>query len=506
VPAAPAAPAVPARALLAVLALLALGLAGCVGTGGEPRPFLGGEGPPALGGGWYRDCTISNWADPCTAKATQTQGPANELMLAINPEDPGHVLIGAKDYSPGGSDCVWAGTSLTRDGGRTWTNGFVGGPRSQRDARLAPYDCVTDPVLDWGPDGRIYYLVEAYGAGQERAAQLPDALGQTPVGGALGFGAGSNMWLAVSDDGGSSWQFRGMISIAPGSVVLLHDKSDLAVSPTSGTIVASWTAFNAASSQLVYVRSTDGGTTFSAPRPLMEMGPERANEATAMVDLDWDADGTLHAIWFNWNTGDVLYAQSDDDGATFSVPQAIAPGAPWTGANAPNADYRIFDSTMLAVDLTPGPRRGWLYATWADDLLREGDHDVWFVRSADGGASWSTPVQVGSWQGSDQFHPNLVVAGDGSVHLSFYDRRYGPNNTLLDVTHGISLDGGDSWSFLRVTNSSFDGDLGIHQSGVPFMGDYNGIGAVGNAVWVAYADTRDGRSDVAVAKFQRLAR
>lgn len=482
--------------------LASLVLAGCVTPGGlgGGTPFLGGQGPPALGGGWYRDCAISNWDDPCTAKATQTQGPANELMLAVNPDDPLNVVIGAKDYSEAASDCVWAGTSRTTDGGASWENGFVGGDRNAREPRLRPYDCVTDPVLEFGPDGRLYYLVEAYGAGQERLGGAP--FNQTPVG---AFGAGSNMWLAVSGDGGGTWELRGMISFGPGSVVLLHDKSDMAVSPTTATIVAAWTAFNAASSQLVYVRSTDGGATFSAPRPLMQLGPERAQEATAMVDLDFDRDGRLHAIWFNWDTGDVMYAASEDDGATFTAPATIAPGAPWTGQNAPNSAFRIFDGTMLAVDLTEGPRGGWVYATWADDLREEGDHDVWFLRSEDGGTTWGTPVQVGSEDGSDQFHPNLVVASDGSVHLFFYDRQYDANHTLLDVAHGLSLDGGATWNWTRVSNSSFDGDRGIHQSGVPFMGDYNGIGASGDTVYIAYADTREGRSDVAVAKFVRLA-
>lgn len=490
----------PPRGPLAPALLLCLLLAGCTAPGGPPgAPFLGGQGPPLIAGGWYQDCRIAsaNWSDPCTARATVTHGPANELMLAVNPTDSGNVVIGAKDYTPEGSDCVWAGTAVTRDAGATWVNGWVGGSRSEREPRVQAYDCVTDPVLEFGPDGLLYYLVEAYNAASEATGALP--LNQTPVG---GFGVGSNMWLAVSSDGGSTWEFRGQISLGPGGVILLHDKSDLAVSPTTGTIVASWTAFSALASQLLYTRSTDGGNVFSPPRPLMTLdSPAQAQETTAMVDLDFDRSGRLHAVWFNWNTGDVLYAVSEDDGATFTAPVVLSPGAPWTGANAPNSNFRIFDSTMLAVDLTEGNRSGWLYVTWADDQLSEGDHDVWFLRSPDGGLTWTSPVQVNSFTGTDQFHPNLAVASDGSVHLFMYDRQYDPENRLLDVTHGISLDGGDSWNWTRVSNASFDGDLGIHQSGVPFMGDYNGIAAGEGVVYITYADTREGRSDIAVAKF-----
>lgn len=486
------------RAVPAVLACIAL--AGCFGPEGSPNPFLGGQGPPVIAGLWYQDCSISNWSDPCTARATVTHGPANELMLAVNPTDPDNVVIGAKDYTPEGSDCVWAGTSVTRDGGHTWSNGWVGGPRDDREPRLRPYDCVTDPVLEFGPGGVLYYLVEAYGIGEEMGQQVPAPLNQTPL--ATAFGAGSNMWLAASTDGGATWELRGMISLGPGGDVLLHDKSDLAVSPVTETLVASWTAFNAASSQLVYVRSTDGGNVFTPPRPLMTFtSPDQAQQATAMVDLDFDREGRLHAVWFNWDNGDVLYAVSEDDGVTFTAPLRLSPASPWTGGSAPNSDFRVFDSPMLAVDNTEGPRSGWLYVTWADDQLFPDDHDVWFLRSEDGGLSWNSPRQVNSFAGTDQFHPNLVVAPDGSLHLFMYDRHYDPENRLLDVTHGISLDGGERWNWTRVSNSSFDGDLGIHQGGFPFMGDYNGIGAGEGVVYIAYADTREGRSDVAVARF-----
>jgi hypothetical protein len=410
-------------------------------------------------------------------------------MLAVNPKDPSNVVVGAKDYTPEGSDCVWAGTSVTKDGGATWTNGFVGGPKAQRDPHVAFYDCVTDPVLEFGPDGMLYYLVEAYGAGDEALAGLP----ATP----LGSGFGSNMWLAVSQDGGLTWGFRGLMSLGAGGNVLLHDKSDLAVSPVSGTIVAAWDAFNPASAQLVWVRSTDRGATFSPPRTLI--GTDRATDTGAMVDLEWDAQGALHAVFFDWNTGEVLYARSDDDGASFGAPQSVAAATPWTGANAPNANFRIFDSPMLAVDASEGLRAGWLYLVWADDSLLAGDHDVWFTRSEDGGASWARPVQVGSWTGSDQFHPNVAVAGDGSVHVLEYDRHHDPANRLLDATWLVSEDGGQRWRSGRLSASSFDGDLGIHQSGVPFMGDYLAIGAGSDKVYMAWADTRGGRSDVAFA-------
>jgi hypothetical protein len=63
----------------------------------------------------------------------------------------------------------------------------------------------------------------------------------------------------------------------------------------------------------------------------------------------------------------------------------------------------------------------------------------------------------------------------------------------------MSLDGGATWTNQRVTTVSWDGDLGKHQEGFPFIGDYTGIGTSGDEVWGAFPDASNGKTTVIAA-------
>jgi hypothetical protein len=108
--------------------------------------------------------------------------------------------------------------------------------------------------------------------------------------------------------------------------------------------------------------------------------------------------------------------------------------------------------------------------------------------------------------GTHQWMPNIVVAGDGSVHVLFMDKHYdvAHNHTFIDYTHAVSLDGGKTWSNERVSTLSFDGDLGVHQDGGSFIGDYLGIAAAGDEVWGGFPDASNGVTTLtAAAHFHR---
>jgi hypothetical protein len=94
--------------------------------------------------------------------------------------------------------------------------------------------------------------------------------------------------------------------------------------------------------------------------------------------------------------------------------------------------------------------------------------------------------------------PNLAFAADGSMHAFFLDRGYASGHDV-DVTHAWSLDGGRTWRDERATNVSWDPDLGRHQSGIPWIGDYVGAASAGNDVWAAFPDTSLGGEPVMTA-------
>src|SRR5206468_11404156 len=108
----------------------------------------------------------------------------------------------------------------------------------------------------------------------------------------------------------------------------------------------------------------------------------------------------------------------------------------------------------LAVDSSGDSRRGWLYLTWLDAL--DGYHQVMAAASADGGRTWSRPVQVtDSKTKSDQSNPAIAVNDAGVVGISWNDRRGDPTDRCYQLFFAASADGGASFSVNRKVNEQF---------------------------------------------------
>jgi hypothetical protein len=165
------------------------------------------------------------------------------------------------------------------------------------------------------------------------------------------------------------------------------------------------------------------------------------------------------------------------------------------------SSYRTGTGLEMVYDNTGGARDGRLYVLTAERLGAD-DADIVLHWSDDDGATWSGPVRVNSDpEGTHQFMPNLAVAGDGSLHAFFMDKSHDDahGHAWIDVTHAVSADGGQAWTSERVTSVSWDGELGKHQEDFPFIGDYVGVGAVGDHVWAGFPDASDGQATVVAA-------
>jgi hypothetical protein len=103
-----------------------------------------------------------------------------------------------------------------------------------------------------------------------------------------------------------------------------------------------------------------------------------------------------------------------------------------------------------------------VYLAWPD--AREGDPDILFARSVDGGQTWAPPLRANDdhpGHPADQLLPRLGVAPGGRIDLAFLDRRNDPENTLNDVYFTYSLDGGASLApNMRVTAEGSDSHIG----------------------------------------------
>lgn len=187
--------------------------------------------------------------------------------------------------------------------------------------------------------------------------------------------------------------------------------------------------------------------------------------------------------------GYVSVLRSTDKGATWSgeVPidrlGTVGVTDPQTGDDVRTGDI-IPD---IATDRRPGTDN--VYAVWQDARFTGFQRDqIAFARSTDGGLTWSKPVRISGVAATQAFTGSIEVDAEGSLGVTYYDfRNDDPTTPALetDLWFLRSTDGGASWSEERVTPASFDMRTAPVARGY-FVGDYEGLAATGTtfkALW-----------------------
>jgi hypothetical protein len=249
--------------------------------------------------------------------------------------------------------------------------------------------------------------------------------------------------------------------------------------------------------------SRDGGKTadlFAVPLTPDGNTPCQAIAASpkgTVVLAGFDANADPTALLGNGGGSFPLqFARSTDDGKTWldaNVGFSVKGIPPFN-----ESKYRVGSSPELAYDLGNGTHAGTLYVCYAASDRDEAD--VFVRASHDDGKTWGDAVRVNQdAPGPHQWMCNLGVASDGSVHVFFVDKRWDPGHKLIDLVHAVSLDGGKNWTDERISTVSFDGDLGRHQEGFPFIGDYLGVACQDLHCWAGFPDASNGNTTVIAA-------
>lgn len=121
---------------------------------------------------------------------------------------------------------------------------------------------------------------------------------------------------------------------------------------------------------------------------------------------------------------------------------------------------------VLAVDPS-GP----LVVAWSDN--RPGNFDIYLVKSENGGATWSSPVNISN-SAAPSLHPAIFVK-NGVIGLAWLEQSTSP-----DVMFRSSLDGGQSWGEFRSLGAA-NGDVRPQ----------TGAGSDGQSVFVLWGDSVD---------------
>ena len=157
-------------------------------------------------------------------------------------------------------------------------------------------------------------------------------------------------------------------------------------------------------------------------------------------------------------TGAYSIIVSESGGRSFSEPRRVADFRTY-GHAAEGKSLLAIGGGRLAVDPSGGSTRGRLYLTWLDAV--DGYHQVMAAASADGGRTWSHPVQVtDSKIKSDQSNPAIAVNDEGVVGISWNDRRADPTDRCYQLFFAASADGGATFSANRKINDQFTCPIG----------------------------------------------
>ena len=202
-----------------------------------------------------------------------------------------------------------------------------------------------------------------------------------------------------------------------------------------------------------------------------------------------DAPGTVYMLWqeiiFSGGShgGDMLFARSTDNGASFSEPVNISSSVGGDGKGRINRDVWHNGS----YDLVAGPD-GALYAVWT-----EYDGPLWVSRSADGGKSFSRPKQIaGGGDAKPVRAPSLALGKDRTLYLAWTTGE----DEGADIHVAKSTNGGDSFSapvLIAAGNTYSDAPkLAVGQDGVLHLVYAQSNGGPFSKYQIRYTRSADG--------------
>lgn len=160
---------------------------------------------------------------------------------------------------------------------------------------------------------------------------------------------------------------------------------------------------------IFFAYSTDGGTTWSSD--ITVCGAYGNQESPALAYYN----GALYAVWEDSRDSargyDIYFAYSTDGGRT------------WTEVGPINDDNG--GARQVNPSIAVNPSNGHIYVVWQDQ--RNGNNDIYFAMSKDGGRTWSRNVFVTDYpyaKQQSQSAPAVVATPSGRIYIVWQDNRY----------------------------------------------------------------------------------
>lgn len=298
-----------------------------------------------------------------------------------------------------------------------------------------------------------------------------------------------------SADGGATFPQSAGVSGNSAATPGINDKPTITVDNSGGsfdgTIYASWTFARSNVLSILFSRSSNGGASFSAPLSLSN-GPLDQGSIPAV-----GPSGEVYVAWFE-NPSRVRVRKSTDGGVTFNAAVTAAavdpigrvdPSAPIGCGNVLNGAVGARSWPSISVDRSRGPQSGRVYVAFSSRGSSSDNADVFLVSSGDGGSSWGAPLRINDdVTANDQWLPFVIVAPNGTVAVSWYDRQMDGQNRLIDVFLKTSAPGGTSFgSSRKISSVSFPPPPSSFNC---YLSSYNYMAADASNLYLVWTDTR----------------
>lgn len=160
-----------------------------------------------------------------------------------------------------------------------------------------------------------------------------------------------------------------------------------------------------------YVRSTDGGGTWSAPA-VLNMPPEPDTQPAARnVTIEVDKDGRLLMVYLDGNLDAVLYRLSEDGGRTWGAAQYVP-----SVFSAVAVYESVLDTYSMARDSLGNVHLVMVGRRAADETTLHVLHLTW------NGSGWSPPSSIATYSGDAAEWPRIAVGNGNRLFVVWFVR------------------------------------------------------------------------------------
>jgi len=411
-------------------------------------------------------------------------------------------------WSNGGGHGI--GVGISSDGGKTWTDSTLpidmcapGTPAS-----LSFYQRASDPWVSFGPDGTAYASALAFDNVDNKNAVA----------------------AASSTDGGATWN----VLPIPGSIFTLTqqstDKNATTADPIhAGTAYTVWDTLvlatdnpddnphtQAYTGPAYFSRTTNGGQSWSQAKVIVNTAERQQTIGNIIVvdprnDTLYDFTDLIVApntpFRGTRSNAQLAFVKSTDGGDTWSAPQIVAPFNS-LGVIDPNTGQRLRVGDGLE-EVAIDPSSGKLYVVYESSTnfnknLNQSsgvwDNEILLTTSSNGGMTWTGPSVVHALaSGLPTYTPTVAVNG-GTVAVTYYDNRNLSSgqtaNLPTDYWVSFSTDGGATFGNERHIAGPFDQLTAPFARGF-FLGDYEGLQPSGGGFEAVFVKTNCNAADAA---------